>query len=458
MTDSAPVRSEPSVRPVGQEILRLALPVLAEQVLYLCVGFYDVFLSGQISKEATAAIGLAAYVGWLASMIFGLIGTGATAIVARCWGGGQHDDARRIATHAQALAIGLGVAVFVLLQCLAPWTPMLLGMQGETYRIAVEYLRIDACGQVFACWMLIGAASLRGSGDMRTPLLVLGVTNVVNILASTGCVYGWGPLPVMGVRGIVTGTVTAQFCGAALMTAALCSRWSHLSLIRSEFRVVPATALRILKIGGPAGLEGAVTFTGHFLFLMIIARLSPGGFDGAAFAAHIVGVRVESLSYLPALAWGIACSSLVGQSLGARQSERALQVGRVAIQQIVAYAFLVGLIFAAAAPQIYAAMHADPQVAVQGVPAFRLMASYQVPTAILIVLACCLRGAGDTRFPLLCVVIGTIGLRLPLGYLCGVVLQGGLIGAWVGMGVDNVVRASLLWWRYRSGRWVRISV
>jgi Na+-driven multidrug efflux pump len=242
------------------------------------------------------------------------------------------------------------------------------------------------------------------------------------------------------------------------MTTALSSRWSHLSLIRSEFRIAPATAARILRIGGPAGLEGAVTFTGHFLFLMIIARLSPGGFDGAAFAAHIVGVRVESLSYLPALAWGIACSSLVGQSLGARQPERAQLVGRVAIRQIVAYAFVVGLIFGLGAPQIYAAMHSDPNVAVQGVPAFRLMASYQVPTVILIVLACCLRGAGDTRFPLLCVLIGTIGLRVPLGYLFGVVLQWGLLGAWIGMGVDNIVRAGLLWWRYRSGRWVRTSV
>lgn len=458
MNGSATVRSEPSVRPISQEILRLALPVLAEQMLYLCVGFFDVYLSGQISKEATAAIGLAAYVGWLASMIFGLIGTGATAIVARCWGAGLHDDARRIATHAQVLAIGLGFAVFGLLQLLAPWTPMLLGMEGETYRIAVQYLRIDAFGQFFACWMLIGAASLRGSGDMRTPLLVLGVTNVVNILVSTTCVYGLGPLSPMGVRGIVTGTVTAQFCGALLMTMALCSRWSHLSLIRSEFRVVPATAARILRIGGPAGLEGAVTFTGHFLFLMIIARLSPGGFDGAAFAAHIVGVRVESLSYLPALAWGIACSSLVGQSLGARQIERAQMVGRVATRQIVVYAFLVGLVFGLGVPQIYAAMHSDPNVAIQGVPAFRLMASYQVPTAILIVLACCLRGAGDTRYPLLCVLIGTIGLRVPLGYLFGVVLHGGLAGAWIGMGVDNVVRAGLLWWRYRSGRWAQVSV
>lgn len=458
MTESAVVRLEVPERPVGPDILRLALPVLAEQMLYLCVSFFDVFLSGRIGTEATAAIGLAAYVSWLASMIFGLIGAGATAIVARAWGAGQQPEAHRIATQAQAMALVLGTMVFGLLQLMAPWTPALLGMQGRTYEIAVQFLRIDAFGQWFACWTLIAAAALRGSGDMRTPLYVLGVTNLVNMTMSTACVYGWGPVPELGVAGIAIGTLIAQICGAVLMAVALRRGWSRLRLVPGEFRFVPATAVRILKIGGPAGLEGAATFTAHFLFLMVIARLSPGGFDGSAFAAHVVGVRFEAVSYLPALAWGLAAASLVGQSLGAHQSGRALQVGRVALRQILAYAFLMGVIFAVAAPQIFAAMHKDPAVAAQGVPAFRLLAAFQVPNAVVIVLACCLRGAGDTKFPLLCVLVGTFCLRLPLGYLFGVVLEGGLIGAWIGMGADNFVRAGLLWWRYQSGRWIRQSL
>lgn len=79
---------------VGKTLLVLALPVLGEQLLNSFVGIYDTYLAGTISKEATGAIGLAAYVGWLASMLFGLIGTGTTALVSRFWGAGDYGESR----------------------------------------------------------------------------------------------------------------------------------------------------------------------------------------------------------------------------------------------------------------------------------------------------------------------------------------------------------------------------
>ena len=466
MTDNHPAAAAIPVKAgLRRQIFLLALPVLGEQFLTFCVGFFDVYLSGRLGKTETAAIGLSAYVSWLASMIFSLIGTGTSAIVAREWGAGRFDEARRIAGRSLTMVPAIGLLVFLLLQVMASGFARLLNMEGEQLRIAVEYLRIDACGQFFAGWTLIAAAASRGAGDMLSPLRVLLVTNIINFVVSSACTFGivlygtsWIIVPALGVRGIVLGTATAHLCGALLITRLLFSRSSRLQLSKSDFGIHRETIWRVLRIGGPAALGGLCTFIGHFSFLMVIARLTNAGFDGATFAAHVVGVRIEALSYLPIEAFGIAAATVVGQNLGAHQFARAKEAGHEALRQCVGYAALMMTLFFIFAPQIYATMHSDPAVAEAGIPAFRLLAAFQIPNAILIVYVNALRGAGDTRFPLACSLLGNVLIRVSVGYFFGIYCQLGLLGAWMGMGADNITRAALMSWRYASGKWTQTKV
>ena len=447
-----------------RQMFLLALPVLGEQLLTFCIDLFDVYLSGQIGKSETAAVGLAGYITWLASMIFSLVGVGTTAIIAREWGAARFDDARRVAGRSLAMVPIIGLLVFSLLQLMATVFPRLLTMEGNQQQIAVTFLRIDACGELFRGWTLISAACFRGTGDMLTPLKVLVTTNLINMCLSTmlvwGCNWPGTTIPLIapqGVIGIVIGTTTAHVSGALLMASLVVSRRSRLHLTLRDFQLHRPTICRVLRIGGPAALGGLCTFIGHFSFLMVIARLSKG-FDGAVMAAHVVGVRIESLSYLPVEAFGIAAATMVGQSLGAHQIERAKQAGHEAIRQCLWYAGMMSILFFCFAPQIYQRMHSDPLVAQIGVPAFRLMSLYQIPNAILIVYVNALRGAGDTRFPLGCALLGNILIRVSVGYFCGVYLQLGLMGAWIGMGADNIVRSILVSWRYLGGRWTRTTV
>ncbi|MBI1345568.1 MATE family efflux transporter [bacterium] len=455
---SMPRLELPTLDELPGAIARLGLPVLAEQLLSFCVSFFDVYLSGRLNTEATTAIGLAAYVSWLASMISGLIGTGAAALVARSVGRGDWQEARQLTARSLTLAFVLGIGLMLVLWSGAPYFTYLLGIQGTARHGVVEYLRFDAFSQLFACMTLVAAASLRGSGDMKTPLLVLGLTNVVNMLVSSLCTFGWGPIPALGMRGIVLGTVTAQAVGWIFMMTVLLRGLSKLHLKWSDLQWHRDTTLRVMRIGGPAALDGLITFTGHFLFLMVIARLSPAGFDGPIFAAHIIGVRVEAVSYLPAVAWGAASASLAGRYLGAGQLELARQTGHVAVRQFLRYSISITVLFFVAAPVIYQGMHSDPAVAAAGVPAFRWMAAYQVPTTTLIIYMLTLRGAGDTRFPLWCALVSILGVRVPVAWLGGIWFQQGLTGAWFGMGADNTLRMLLISWRYRAGHWRETKV
>ncbi len=451
-----------------QTVFLLALPVLCEQFLSFCVGFYDTFLSGRIGSQATSAIGLAAYVSWLASMLFALVGTGTTALVSRHWGAGEFDDARRITNRSIALAAVLGTAVYGLIFFAAPLFAHLLDMGEETRRIVVRYLRVDGFGHIFTCFSLIGAAALRGAGDMRSPMFILGLVSILNVILSSAFVYGIGPLPAwgingtvipkLGIDGIVLGTVLARSAGGTLMLIALSRGISGLKLSRRELKLKGNSVSRILKIGRPAAAEGMMIWAGQFVFLIIISHLGQGKFQTATFAAHVIGIQVEAITYLPAVAWGCAAATMIGQSLGAQNRDRAVQAGHAAVIQCTLLTVAIGTVFFFGAPTIYHFMHRDELVHQIGIPAFRMLAFFQPPLAISIVYVFALRGAGDTRYPMLINTIGVYAIRVPLGYFCGITLELGLVGAWLGMCGDIAVRAVLVWLRFVRQRWLEIRV
>jgi putative MATE family efflux protein len=436
----------------------LALPVLLEQFLSFCVGFFDTFLSGRISGNATAAVGFAAYVGWLGSLLFSLVGTGTTALVARFWGAGDFAMANRVANRSIALAALMGLVVLTVIWSAAPFFASLMSLDGPTAAIVVRYLRIDAFGFLFYGMALVGAAALRGSGNMRAPMMILGFVSICNVIASPLLVFGPGPLPALGVDGIVGGTVIARVGGGLIMLAALARGLGELKLVPAEMVPRGDIARRILRIGVPAALDGLLMWGGHFAFLMIIGRLAVGQLQAATLAAHMIGIQVEAITYLPAIAWGYASATMIGQSLGAGDRRRALQAGHEAVLQCSLLAFLIATVFFFGAEAVYSLMHESPRVRAIGAPAFRLLVFFQVPLVISIIYAHSLRGAGDTRLPMLITLLSVYGIRLPVAWYCGLVLQGGLIGAWTGMFADVALRSLLIALRYARGRWRHIEV
>ncbi len=445
-------------------VLALALPALGEQMLNFCVGLFDTFLAGQVSGAGgetgvyTSTVGIASYMSWLATLLFALVGAGTTALVARHWGQGLYHEGRRFASGSMFLAAPLGLAVFALLYLAAPVYARLQNMHGESFDIAVHYLRTDAFGQLFFGFCLVGAAALRGAGDMRTPMLLLGAVNLFNMLLASTLVFGWGGFEPWGIRGIVGGTVASRILGGLLMLAVLATGFN-----RSDLRISFALpgwsdVRRILKIGGPAAIDGPLIWVGQSLFLMIIARLDDVSHSKAYMAAHIIGMEVEALTYLPAVAWGYAAATLIGQCLGAGDIARARQAGHESVRQCALVAVVASLVYVGCSASIYAVMTREPAVRAIGVPALRFLALYQVPLVVVIVYLTAMRGAGDTRSPLVINVIGMVFIRLPVGYLCGVVLHGGLIGAWTGMMVDVALRAGAAAYFYTRGRWAHATV
>ena len=455
--------------PLRSTMLRLAWPVFVEQFLSFFVGFTDTFLAGFISKEATTAVGLAAYVGWLASNIFLLVSTGTAAVVARHWGAGEFESASRAANRAVAIAAVVGVGVYALIWFAAPTYAALMQLHGATAEMVVRFLRIDGAGYLFSCVTVAGAAALRGSGQMRVPMMILGFVNVLNVVVTTA-LSGVGPaewlsisdrlgFATLGLDGIAYGTFVARVIGGLLMLGVLASGRFGLQLVPNEVSLRGEPARRILRVGLPAGLDGLFRWSGQLVFLMIVARLSNDESERTAImAAHLIGMQVEAISFLPACAWGMAAATLVGQSLGAKLPERARAGAHEAAWQCGLLALALTALFFFAAQPLYELMHKDAQVHAMGVTPFRFNALFQVPLVTAIVYTFALQGAGETRQPMLISLLGVFGVRLTLAYVCGIVLHGGLLGAWIGMCLDNTTRAVLVTLAFRRGRWMSKTI
>ncbi len=452
--------------PLPRVIFYLALPILLENFLAFLVGFYDVILAGRLSEHATKAIGITSYVGWLASMLFGLVGTGTTALIARHYGEKKYTDANIFLNRSLSLAGVIGVIIAVAFYVAAPTLAHLLNMQGEAYVIAVRYLRFDSLGHLFSGMTFIGAAALRGAGNMRMPMYILGFMNLVNIVVSTVLVYGLGQnvglaedwVTTWGVDGIVAGTVSAKICGSLAMVACLIRGSGSLKWDSSKFGLMDEYVSRILRIGSLAVIDNGIVWIGQFFFLIIISRLEANPGESYVFAAHVIGIRVEAISFLPAFAWGLAASTAVGQALGAMKPERARQAGVVALKQCSVFMILLTIVFFFGADEIYRMMSDEPKVSAVGVPAFRFMALFQLPLAAAIIFSTSLRGAGDTRSPMIISFVGVVFVRLPVAYFCGVVLGWGLLGAWVGMFSDVCLKAGLYTYRYLWGKWTDLKI
>jgi putative MATE family efflux protein len=497
-------------------VLVLALPVLGQQFLILSVGLSDRLLAGRFQAvsppEQAEALGLmlagsllsgvpgggpiaawgaevpweagrhvmarqaaylaaqttANYLAWFISSYIVLVSIGSTALVARFTGARDRASAIHATNQSILLGAGLGVLGSVLGLTLMPELITALQLQGNAADFANAYLRPIFLALPFQVVEYAGIACLVGAGDTRTGLWVtLGVALVNLPLAWSFCL-GWGPFPAWGFVGIAVGTAVSQTLGGLAMLLML-ARGRH-GLVLQPRLLWPDFSLlrRLLRISIPAGLDSLSTVLGQLWFLSIINRLG-----NVASSAHGIALGWEALGYLSGHAFGTAAMTLVGQNLGAGRPERASRGGWLAFGLGCAVMSFMGLLFFSFAPLMFAVFCPHPweqRIIDTGVPVLRLVAFAMPMLACTIIFTAALRGAGDTRVPVLFTWTGFLAVRIPLAYFLALPEvdlgavgrwegQGrGLFGAWMAMFADLTVRGLFFLWRFAGGSWQRARV
>lgn len=435
-------------------VLRLAWPVVIQQVALTTVQLVDTFLVGHLGADALAGVGLASILYWVPISGMMAIGIGATAVVARNVGAGNPQRSEVTLRSAQMLALIWGLAMAAVYFVAA--APMLRVMGAEPAALSqgVDYMQAAALGIPFYSVLFASNACLQGAGDTRTPMLIMLVVNLINGVLSWVLINGVGPFPEYGVQGAGLGYVGAAIAGVVLAAYSVLRRHSvvHLSLSKVT-SIESVETRRILKVGLPTGVEQLQFMASFLLYTRIIATLGT-----TALAAHQVALRIEGLTFQPGFALGVAATTLVGQALGAKRPDlaekAAVAAGRIAFVFMTAVGVTL-MIFGGPITRLFID---DDEVVDIGRKLLLIFGIALPALSISMSLGGALRGAGDTRAVLGIMTIGVWGVRLVPAYFLAVVVGLGVPGAWLAAVMDINVRAILMFLRFRQGRWKRIDV
>ncbi len=446
-------------------MLALAWPTLVQQLLVFAVNLFDGLMAGRFQNvggaeqiASQAAQTTANYLSWFLASSTVLVSVGATALVARLLGAGDRRDAVHAANQSILLALVLGVGGGAA-GCLGlPYILEALQLHGEEAALAADFLRPMFVLLAFQAVEAAGIACLVGAGDTVTGMLVLGGVAVINVPLTWLFFHGVGPVPALGFAGIGLGTAVARTLGGLAVLAVLARGRAGLRLHAPLLWPNADLIKRILRISVPAGMDSLSLVLGQLWFLGIVNH-ALGDVDQAA---HGIAIRWEALSYLTGQAFGTAAMALVGQNLGAGRADRAGRSGWTACALGGTWMACMGAVFFVFAGPMFGLFCPKPEQApiiAAGVPVLRLVALAQPALASTNIFTAALRGAGDTRVPVLITWFGFFGVRIPLAYLLTRPdFHLGLVGAWTAMFIDLYVRGVLIFGRFASGRWKLLRV
>jgi putative MATE family efflux protein len=423
--------------PYDGEILRLALPALgalAAEPLYILV---DTAIVGHLGRTQLAALGAAATaLGVLAT--FNFLQYGTTAQVARATGAGEHAVARKLGAQALWLSLGVGIVLAVTIALLAGPIAALVGVEGRTADQAETYLRIVAIGIPSFFLALGGQGYLRGISELRAPLVLIVLGNLVNVALELLFVYGFG----WGIEGSAWGTAIAQSCmGAGFVWLIV----RHVG--RDDLAPVVALARRLVSVGKFLFVRTASLIAAFLLAGAVVAR-----FGDAELGAFQISFQLWIFLALVLDAIAIAGQIIVGRELGAGRPERAF----AASVRMIGLAAAVGTVFAVALlalsevlPRLFTG---DEAVLAQCALLWPIFALMQPLNGAVFALDGILIGAGDGPYIAGSMVVAFAACTGVLAVT--VAADWGIRGVWAAIGVLIVVRLATMGARFARRRWL----
>ncbi len=434
--------------PILRGVIALAWPTAAALFLEFALGITDFFWIGWLGSQQQDAMTSCMIVVWTMFSIVSVITIGVNALVARNVGGGDFPRAGHVGSQGLKLSLSGGVVVMVLGFIFSEDILQFMGAEPEVVRYGTEYLRVFFLAAPTFFFVDTLGAIFRASGDTKRPMIV-SLTGVgLNIILDPILIFGWLGAPEMGIAGAAWGTFISLFVDVLIYAYFLRRKalpFSLSGLKRDRFDKVTCGA--ITKVGLPISIQHLVFVSVYSALIQIVHR-----FGFVAGAAMGIGNRLESLNYLVVTAISIAASALVGQNLGAGKPERAAKVGWIATALGGGFALSLSLFFIFLPDQLASVFTDDPQVIEIARGYLIIVGLSQVFMGVEIVIDGAFSGAGDTMPPMMISIPWSLA-RIPLAYYFALPLEMGVNGVWLAVTITTVIKAALLAFWWRRGRW-----
>ena len=426
----------------------LAWPSIITNIFYATSSIVAIKVVGGLGPDAIAAAVTGQRVTFILQAVLTGVLAGSTALIARNWGAKKKEEAGIFFTRTVQLVLFIALITSVVIWNSAEPLVTFFGLKGEALTLSVEYLRSIAPFYIaFGCGLGLITA-LRAVGDVKTPMIIGVIMNLFAIFFMLVFVNGWLGFPEYGVRGAALGIGLSFLIGAILLIVFWLSNQLPVKY-SSIFTLDTYRVKEIFKVGLPAALEQVIFQGGITAFLILVAL-----YGTEAYAAYGIGVQILSFSFVIGFGFSIAGATLVGQHLGAGDTDQARRAGWGAMRLSIVSMTFFGILITLFAEPLARFMIDNDEVVRLSVIFIWLLGSMQPLMAIEFSLGGALRGAGDTKTPLMITLTCLLFIRVLLA-LIFYMLDASVEIIFSTLVADYIVKGFLYVARFRSNKWMQ---
>ncbi len=437
-------------KPLMTSLISLAVPAVGSSLFYIFFEMIDMFWVGKLGAASVAALSAANFFVWLLRALAQTVAAGALAMISRRTGENDSPRILETAVHALTGTLIFSAVVFTVFYPLTPVLVRLIRLEGTVSGQAALYIRVFLAGLIFLYLMVTAEHILRGMGNTRLPMIIVGVSLVLNGILDPLFIFTFG----MGLKGAAYATILAQTAGCICMFIAIGHYFPEIRKAAPFLnrRFFNDYFLPMIRIGTPVSLSGA----GFALIYIVLAGII-SIFGTAPLAALGIGHRLESIPFFVALGFSMATAAMVGQNLGAGNPQKAKASVMFSLKIASGILLVCSFVFFFFPGPLYRIFISDPEVIAYGVRYLRIVAVFEVFLAFEVVLEGAFSGAGDTKPPFFVLFPLTL-LRIPLGYALTRVSGLGVQGIWIAISVTTFLKGCILFLIFQKDAWMKKRV
>ncbi|MDZ7371552.1 MAG: MATE family efflux transporter [candidate division KSB1 bacterium] len=429
----------------------LSVPIVFANLLQTAYQLTDTFWVGRLGGAAVAAVSVSFPIIFLLVSLGGGLTIAGTILVAQFKGRNHQTAMDHITAQTFLLVFVVSLLLSVLGILLSPLLLRLMGTEAAIFEQALVYLKISFAGLLFSFVFMAFQSLLRGIGDVKTPAIIVLGTVLLNVLIDPLFIFGWGPVPPMGVKGAAIATLITQAAAAVIGLHILIGGSYGIRLVPRD--LVPDLPLigKVFELGFPASIEHSARALGTMAITFLVA-----GFGTQALAAYGIGSRVLSFVIIPSIGLSMATSTLVGQNVGAGQIRRAERIAVLSAWAGFVPLTVIGVLFFVFAEGIAAVfIPREPETIRESAVMIRHLSISFGFIGAQMALNGAFRGSGNTLITMMLSILTLWVLQLPTAWVLSRYTAMGVNGLWASFPAANIVTAfvSISW--FRTGRWKR---
>lgn len=435
--------------PILRSLLSLAVPIAFANVLQAAYQLIDAFWVGRLGGSAVAAVSVSTPIMFLTIALGAGMAIAGSTLVAQYYGARNQHMVDHVAAQTLVMivlaSIVLGSAGYIA----APSILRLMGVAPDVYTGAVGFMRVSFVGLVFNFFFFMFQSLMRGVGEAKLPVFIVLGTVLLNFALDPLFIFGWGPIPAMGVKGAAVATVGTQSIAAIIGLGVLLGGRYGIHLVWRDFIPDIAYVKRAFLLGFPASIEQSARALGLTVLTFLITS-----FGTVTVAAYGVGSTIFQVAMIAAMGLAMAVSTLVGQNIGAGNIDRAARIGRLGA--VTGFWILTGFgaLAFVAAPQLVAFfVPKDAAVIASGATYLRIMALSWGFVGAQFSMTGVLRASGNMVVTMTLTLVSQWVLQFPLAYVLSMHTPLKAVGIWWAFPIANVLIAGITAVVYARGDW-----